>query len=306
MPPSSSPPLTEVGCPICEKSKTARVYHLSMETGGERTVVQCARCQLLFVSPRISSEKIADNYRGKSYFEREDSVTGYKNYLQDRDLHVAFFKKQLEELEQLAPKGKLLDVGCAGGFLLEEARQRGWETEGVELSSFASDYARNTLGLKVTTCDLRSAAFAAETFDVVVMDDVIEHFEYPLVEAREVLRILKPGGLYLLHTPNAASYWRPLMGKRWIHLKPDEHLYYFDPKTITRLLEKAGFEVLSAKACGKATNLNYIIGVIGKILPGLPEALNRIFGKQNFWHAPFSFRGGGMQVFARKPKAPTS
>jgi len=303
MQPSSQQTLNQVSCLICTKSETAPVYELSLETGGDRTIVSCTKCNLLFVSPRISSEKIAANYTGKSYFEREDSVTGYKNYIQDRDLHVAFFQRQLGELEELVPKGKLLDVGCAGGFLISEAVKRGWEAEGVELSSFASDYARETLGLKVTNCDLRGANFPSAAFDAVVMDDVIEHFEDPLVEAREVHRLLKPGGVYLLHTPNAASYWRPLMGKRWIHLKPDEHLFYFDPKTITLLLEKAGFEVISAKACGKATNLNYIVGVVGKVLPWLADGLGRIFGKQAFWHAPFSFRGGGMQVFARKKKS---
>ncbi len=302
MQPSSHPSLNQVECPICIKSKTEPVYNLTMGNGGERKIVRCQTCGLLFVSPRISSEKIVENYTGKSYFEREDNVTGYKNYLQDRDLHVAFFQKQLTELEKLTPKGKLLDVGCAGGFLLEEASKRGWQAEGVELSTFASDYARDTLGQKVTTCDLRGAAFPADSFRAIVMDDVIEHFEDPLVEAKEVWRILEPGGLYLLHTPNAGSLWRPLMGKRWIHLKPDEHLFYFNPQTITRLLEKAGFEVVSAKACGKATNLNYIVGVIGKILPWFADFFATLFGKQKFWHAPFSFRGGGMQVFARKPK----
>lgn len=277
------------------------MYQLNVEQKGDRTIVRCKTCDLLFVSPRISSEKIIENYTGKSYFEREDSVTGYKNYLQDRDLHVSFFQTQLRELENLGSKGTLLDVGCAGGFLIEEAGKRGWKAEGVELSSFASDYARNTLGLKVTTCDLRSAAFAPDSFQVVVMDDVIEHFEDPLIEAKEVWRILKPGGIYMLHTPNAASLWRLFMGSRWIHLKPDEHLFYFAPKTITRLLEKAGFEVISAKACGKATNLNYIVGVIGKVVPWFADFLAAVFGKMKFWHAPFSFRGGGMQVFARKP-----
>ncbi len=262
--------------------------------------MKCVPCDLLFVSPRLTGESIAAKYADKSYFEREESATGYQNYLADRDLHLAFFRRQLDDLERLTPKGTLLDVGCAGGFLVQEAVRRGWSAEGVELSPFASEYAREKLGLKVVTGSLRAAGFPDETFRAVFMDDVIEHFEDPLVEAIEVARILEPGGWFFLHTPNAASPWRHLMGRRWVHLKPDEHLFYFDPASITKLLKKAGFEVVSVRACSKATNLQYIFGVVGKRMPRLGRTVNRLFGSSAFWRAPFPFRGGGMQVIARK------
>jgi SAM-dependent methyltransferase len=303
---SSSPPsLQEVACPICRKTSDQVVYRLKGDESGPRTVVKCRACELLFVSPRITSESIEAKYTNKAYFEREDSATGYRNYLEDRDLHLLFFRRQLDELEKLISKGPLLDVGCAGGFLVQEAVRRGWQAEGVELSPFASQHARETLGLKVQTGSLRGAAFPSDHFRAVFMDDVIEHFEDPLVESMEVARVLEPGGIFVLHTPNAASPWRHLMGSKWVHLKPDEHLFYFDPATLTRLLEKAGFEVLSAAPCSKATNLHYIFGVAGKLLPGLTHIVNGILGRSTFWRKPFPFRGGGMQIVARKlPQAP--
>lgn len=299
-----SPSLQEVACPICRKAGGDVVYTLSGDESGPRTVVQCPACALLFVSPRITSESIEAKYTSKTYFEREDSATGYRNYIEDRDLHLLFFRRQLDELETLTDKGRLLDVGCAGGFLVAEAVRRGWEAEGVELSPFASEYARETLGLKVVTGSLRGTAYPAGQFRAVFMDDVIEHFEDPFIEALEVWRVLEPGGFFILHTPNAASPWRHLMGKKWVHLKPDEHLFYFDPASLGRLLSKAGFEVVSARACSKATNLHYIFGVAGKLLPGVSAVINRLFARSAFWRKPFPFRGGGMQVIARKVPSP--
>lgn len=292
--------LEEVDCPMCPGAAKIRVYELDKMDQGKRTLVRCSRCNLLFINPRITRDAITKTYSGRDYFERNTEQTGYRNYLQDRELHLLFFRRQLSELEALVPKGHLLDVGCAGGFLVEEAIRRGWQAEGVELSEYASDYARNTLGLKVRTGSLREAQFADGRFDALVMDDVIEHLENPVTDVQEVWRILKPGGIFLLHTPNAASPWRHLMGKHWIHLKPDEHLFYFTPDTITLLLESAGFEVLSAQACSKATNANYIVGVIEKSCPFAARCLKALFSRFAFWLHPIPFRGGGMQVCARK------
>jgi SAM-dependent methyltransferase len=293
--------LRDVDCAACGSAGRTVVYHLPGDDLGPRTVVACGQCGLWFVSPRISSGEIADKYAGRSYFERKSEAMGYQNYLEDRDLHLLFFRRQLDELERLVNRGRLLDVGCAGGFLVQEAVRRGWQAEGVEVSEFASAHARDVLGLTVRTGDLRGAAYPDNHFRVVVMDDVIEHFEDPLVESREVFRILEPGGLFVLHTPNAASPWRHLMGSKWVHLKPDEHLYYFDPATIGSLLARAGFADVQARACSKATNVKYIAGVAGKVIPAATSVAEALLGRTVLWTRPFPFRGGGMQVVARKP-----
>lgn len=297
---STAPPLQEVACPLGCKASKRIIYDLRNQGDERRTVVECEDCSTLFVSPRLSSEQIAQNYTGRGYFQRKEGTTGYSNYLDDRELHRIFFKRQLGEIGKIVQPGRLLDVGCAGGFLVEEANRLGWQAEGVEVSDFASAFARDTLGLPVRSGTLREAMFPAGQFRVVVMDDVIEHLEDPFLEIQEVWRILESGGVFLLHTPNAASPWRKVMGKKWIHLKPDEHLFYFDPNTLSALLRRAGFHVLSVRTCSKATNLKYIVGVAGKISPRLSAVINRLLSRTPFWTRPFSFRGGGMQVIAQK------
>lgn len=219
--------------------------------------------------------------------------------MDDWELHVAFFRQQLVWLESQVSPGKLLDVGCAAGFLIEEANRRGWQSSGVEVSPFAAHHARQVLGLEVFQGQLRDAGFASNSFRAVVMNDVIEHFEDPLLEAQEVARILEPGGIWLLHTPNANSPWRIGLGKKWIHLKPSEHLTYFTPRTIKKLFEACGLQPMMARAASKTTHLHYIAGVLGKRWPLVTSKLQKIFGRMEFWKKPFEFRGGGMQAAAR-------
>ncbi len=287
-------------CPICT-AEHFRILQKFPEMTPSCDLVECSFCQLLYIQPCPPSEKVIAQYLENDYFQRGGNPNGYSNYLEDRELHVAFFRKQLAWLESQIPPGKLLDVGCAAGFLVEEANRRGWEASGVDLSPFAIHHARHVLKLEVFHGKLREMRVASNSFRVVIMNDVIEHFEDPLAEAQEVARILEPGGIWLLHTPNAKSPWRWGMGKKWMHLKPSEHLTYFTPDTIRKLFESSNLQPIMARSAAKATHLKYIVGVIGKKYPFAANQLHQIFGNMKFWKKPFEFRGGGMQAAARKP-----
>ncbi|MDR1303774.1 MAG: class I SAM-dependent methyltransferase [Verrucomicrobiales bacterium] len=290
-----------IHCAICDADDTRVVFRKRAASGADYTVVQCRHCGLVYVNPRLSQETILGTYRDPSYFQRRsDQFTGYSDYTADRELHELFFREQLAKLEQRVPKGRILDIGCAFGYLLHEARQRGWKPEGIELSGRAVAYARDELKLKIHSAPLRENQFPAATFNAVIMNDVIEHYGHPAQEVREVYRILAPGGAYLLHTPNFASWWRLLMRRQWVHLKPEEHLYYFAPATISRLLRHYGFEVVYARSCGKVTNFNYIIGVLKKYSPAVAAIAQHTVGKLPWATTPFHFRGGGMEILAIK------
>ena len=146
---------------------------------------------------------------------------------------------------------------CASGAFLDMARKKGWETTGVEVSRASSEYARESFGLNVTTGILEDAALLDDCFDVVTMWDVVEHLPCPSETIAECLRIIKPGGLLLVHTPNhdsliykaALCLCRLLHGKRLANfLGPlyggDGHLYYFNRKSLKRLLQD--FEICYA------------------------------------------------------------
>lgn len=297
----SAPPdaVEEISCALCSGADMRLLYAPRTPEGEVFPVVRCRRCGLVYVNPRRRQETLTALYRASRYFQTsEEAASGYTDYISDRELHLAFFRGQLERLEKRVSRGRLLEVGCATGFLLDEARRRGWDVAGVELSEFASQYARENLGLPVVTGTLKEAALPSAQFSAAILDDVIEHVGDPAGEIAELRRVLAPGGVALFHTPNASSPWHRVMGRHWVHVKPGEHLYYFTPATITALLEKQGFAVLYARPCGKPTHLAYIAGRVKRYNLRAGIALERLVSRLPFSRRPFPFRSGEMEVLA--------
>lgn len=199
-----------------------------------RGIIRCRDCGLvtlpLALAPAVSYEDAADPY-----------------YVEQAPQRIA----NADRLLAMVPGGgRLLEIGCACGFLLEAARRRGFDVRGVEMSAWAAEYARRTYGVDVHTGTLESAALPAESVDVVVMADVIEHLFDPPATLREIRRILAPGGRLLLLTPDVGSLAARLTGPRWWGLL-DDHYFYFSRRTLRRLLAQEGFAVERIRALGR-------------------------------------------------------
>jgi SAM-dependent methyltransferase len=178
----------------------------------------------------------------------------------------------LERIERYRLPGALLDVGCWLGFLLDEARLRGWEPVGLEPSDYASAYARDRLGLDVRTEDLFAASLAPRAFDAVVLADVIEHLPDPGAALDRVSALLRPGAILLLVAPDAGSRVARLLGSRWWSVIPT-HVQYFSRHSLAVLLERHGWDVLEASTAPKAFTVGYYLGRIGGYSPVLARGL---------------------------------
>ncbi|MDH5307918.1 MAG: class I SAM-dependent methyltransferase, partial [Myxococcales bacterium] len=158
----------------------------------------------------------------------------------------------LAALEPFRQSGALLDVGCAGGDFLVAARQRGWKTAGVEVARENAAVAAEILGLDVWNGRLEDAAFPADAFDVVRANQVIEHLQDPRSFAREMIRVLRPGGALLVTTINFASATRAVLGTRWNYLGSahNGHISLFTPGTLRHLLDELGCTVQRTDTLG--------------------------------------------------------
>ena len=213
-------------------------------------------------------------------------------------------RRWLERIERhTAGRGALLDLGCWVGFLLAEARDRGWETVGIEPSAFASAYARDRLGLDVRTDSLLSAPLPAASFDVVVLGDVIEHLPHPGQALERIAGLLVPGGLASFQLPDAGSRVARLMGKRWWSVIPT-HVQYFTRHSMERLLAREGWEVLEVDTAPKAFTVRYYLERIGGYSPaaarGLVRAARAAGLADRMWAPDFRDR---MLVTARAPRS---
>lgn len=168
--------------------------------------------------------------------------------------------------------GSLLDLGCWVGFLLAEARERGWRTLGVEPSEFGSAYARDRLGLEVITAGFFEADLEPHAFDAIVMGDVIEHLTAPAEALARLRALLSPGGVLWLALPDAGSAMARILGRRWWSVIPT-HVQYFTRASLHTLLERSGFEVLEVSTAPKAFTVGYYLERVGGYSPASGRAL---------------------------------
>jgi SAM-dependent methyltransferase len=170
-------------------------------------------------------------------------------------------RERLDDLKRFVTMGRFLEIGSSTGELLAAAGSS-LAAVGVEADERTSRAAR-AQGLDVFSGTLRDARFPDGHFDAAAMYHVIEHVPSPREELRELSRVIKPGGWLVLETPNIATLWYRLLGARWRQFIPD-HIFFFTPRTITRLCESGGFEVRELSSVGKAMSLRLFINRLGR------------------------------------------
>jgi SAM-dependent methyltransferase len=227
-------------------------------------IVRCETCTHMQLDRFPTEDELDAAY--------EDAASD--DYVEEEAGQRASFASVLERIERYAEeRGSLLDVGCWVGFLLAEARDRDWrECVGIEPSTFASEYARERLGLDVRTEELFTADLETSHFDAVVMGDVLEH----LTRANEALdrvgELLRPGGLLTLELPDAGSRVARLLGPRWWSVIPT-HIHYFTRRSAATMLSRHGFEPLYVATDPKAFTIRYYLDKGGGYLPGISRAM---------------------------------
>ena len=211
-----------VSCNLCGEDSPVLLF----EKDGFN-IVRCSNCFLTYVNPRLKADQIRNMYMSADYFKRTHEGAGYRDYLADEYLHIKTFRREFDKIERITKGGNLLDVGCAFGFSLKEAARRGWNVRGVEISKVAAHYAKKKFHVDVFNGSLEDAAFEGEMFDLIICYGTVEHLTDPDAFFKEIYRLLKPGALFIVATPDISSW----LGNRRFQYKPLEHLYYFSKKT---------------------------------------------------------------------------
>ena len=257
MPDDTSP--IESRCPVCRGegryafTGTDRLHDLP----GEFRYAECRECGAVYQTPTPGPEQIASFYpeeyapyrpgkaKRRNPIERAvlRSVYGYSHL--DSGL-PGWFARALgsvayRDAVPYVRDGQLLDIGCGGCKYLLAMQQLGWQPRGVEFNAFAVQTCHEA-GLDVFQVELRDAAFADASFDLVTARHVIEHIPDPVAFVGEIYRIVKPGGMMVLKTPNSAALGRDWFGTDWYANDVPRHLLLFAPDNLTLLAERAGFE----------------------------------------------------------------
>lgn len=195
---------------------------------------KCSSCGLRF---QPSGEAPRDVYVGE-YFEQYRGGDYVGSEAERR--HEA--RVRLDLLPSPGQSGgRLLEIGSAAGFFLDEASRVGWRVSGVEPSAEMAGYSVSRFGVDVEVGFAEDLDLAHAQPDIVCAWHSLEHIPDPLALLTKIREALSENGAMVVEVPNGASIRARRLGENWIGLQPDVHVAQWTPAGLKALFERAGF-----------------------------------------------------------------
>ncbi len=308
----------EPRCPICDQSA---LYDFSsrdlMFNLFERyDYHRCTQCTLIFQHPSPTPETISRFYPDE-YDVYEESTRlkkisplraailrqdhGYTHLKASRWQHILANILKLFSTDDIeipyVKDGQLLDIGCGNGRFLDGMQQLGWKVKGVEFNASAVNTCRKS-NLDVHHGDLSSANLTGSSFDVVNLSHVIEHVPDPKALFAEISRVLKPGGLFVIKTPNSEALGRALFSTNWFANEVPRHLFLFSKQNLATLGAQCGLKMTEIRTSTSPkiilNSVDYVINNRGK--PSKRIGWRRLLARPYVWLAQYKRRGDEIQV----------
>lgn len=265
----------EIPCPLCGSLETQVRFQY-----GDYWIMKCRTCTGGFACPRPKQEDIFLLYGADYSKDYMASVMHSKNFAHKRFVRVS--KILTCHAPHLLEKNdrRVLDIGCATGHFLLEFKNRSWQTTGVELSLESANYAQVQLGLHVITEDFSKAELPSEGYDLITMFHFIEHVLDPYETLQKCKDLLCSGSALFLETPNWDSVGAVIRGAKWSHFIPPEHLNYFGPTSLIKLVNSIGLRVLfwstfTPPVIESIQEWSFFFRSIGRTLYDFASLLNR-------------------------------
>lgn len=202
-------------------------------------LVECRNCGLVYMNPRLTERAV------ERFYDTVYAASAAEMFESDQAGQVRYYLDALSRLVRV-PQPHLLDIGCGAGQLLIQAQARGWRIDGAELSAYAAQHASRALGIPIHHGDFRAMGLRPGSLDAVTLIHVIEHVRAPVDFLRDAAALLKPGGVLMFDAPNVESAEARLarwLGQPWRGFII-EHLSYFRPALLRRLVRDLGLELL--------------------------------------------------------------
>ncbi|MBL7132257.1 MAG: class I SAM-dependent methyltransferase [Candidatus Omnitrophica bacterium] len=221
-------------CLVCEKEN----FSLLLKKG-DLTLVKCSNCGLVQVDNPLATFDIEYyNYYHNYYQDIAD--------LREEEIYNPIDAKRhidlLNRLECYRKNNALLDIGCGIGHLLYVAKKMNWQAKGIDRAPYAVDICKK-FNINAECSDLLNLDLEDGYYDAITMFEVLEHLTHPKEYLLKVYDVLRKGGIFIMTTPNFNCLTRVLLQKRWSCID-EEHLFYFNPKTISLLLKKCNFRII--------------------------------------------------------------
>lgn len=252
-------------------SSCAEAKSLLFVKGGYK-IFECIKCGHRFSEIKNVETHVERVYSDEYFFEGKD---GYPNYLNEKDILYNYGTWYAKIISKYTKPGKVLDIGCAAGFILKGFKEAGWDSYGIEPNETMADYGRKELNLNISTVSLETYE-NSQQFDLINMIQVIGHF-YDLDKAMEkVTGLLNENGLVLVESWHMKSNIARLLGRHWHEYSPPSVVQWFSDKTLAELFHCYGFELVAKGYPAKKINIRHALSLIEE------KIFNFIFKKKIF------------------------
>ena len=222
-------------CPVCMSQGTECFEQRGYE------IHECRDCQHRMLATMPSQNHLSDVYDDDYFF---GGGAGYSNYLSEQQLLTAHGKRYAKLLAQYTEPSRMLDVGCAAGFIADGYRQLGWEPSGLEPNPKVGEFARTQLNIPVTTGALEDLT-TDEPFHLISMIQVIAHFHDLRSAIDRAATVTAPNGYWLIETWNFNSWTARIFGRHWHEYSPPSVLNWFSPQSLRLLCEQFGMQMIA-------------------------------------------------------------
>ncbi|MCB9433785.1 MAG: class I SAM-dependent methyltransferase [Ardenticatenaceae bacterium] len=210
---------------------------------------KCVGCGSTFVVPRPTVAFISDFYyqnghNGNFTFPHQvlDAERKYPNSTIDAKRII-----QLIKSVQQSEGGRFLDVGAGYGLFSREAQQQNYDVTCVEVGAFERACIEEFTGVKAVPVMFEAFEAPDNTFDVVLMSQILEHVIEPQIWLEKAYQLLAPAGVLCIAVPNFKSLFRYILRENDPYIIPPEHLNYFTSKGLLILLERVGFQIITVQ-----------------------------------------------------------
>jgi SAM-dependent methyltransferase len=226
--------LEKILCPVCGSDSFTLLFKKQ-----EESFVCCDSCTLVFINPRRAPAGIQGAY--DHHYSGCYAIKGKKKLRRCRRW-VSRVRRRF------GGNGRWLDIGCSVGYVVLAAKEAGYDAYGIDVEPWGLDHGRTQLHLEnLLEGTLEEQQFPDHFFNVISLYDVIEHLPDLNSLAAELKRILAPGGVIDIITPDIGHWRVPRALDTWSEIKPSEHLFYFSFNTLSRLLNKHGLKIVKKR-----------------------------------------------------------
>jgi len=288
-------PHSQLTCPSCDSTAQTELPTYCIWNDVRWQPVRCRVCDHRYTNPMPSDDDLLQMY-ADDYFDDDGAwVCGFW-----KGSYVGNEKKLRNEARSVLAAlplsgGRLLEIGSAGGFFLDEARTAGFDVTGIELNRHMAEWGRSTLGLEIFSGIFEKMDFEVASYDVVVAQDVLEHVRDPRTFVSKVSGLLSPGGLFFVRGPLEQSLReRFYLGSRRLLRRaalrkeePPFHLQGFARRSFRTIVERSGLQLQHFKAASNRPRKDFssLKSAVATLIEATAHAGDRLMGGGDFMTA---------------------